>query len=158
MTPDEAVAETPLPPLVPAVFLPGQPLALGTLAGQIGRFSDGRLQSPSGAIWGVMQATGPDSAADLKAKYELLPDAVGSRTGKALLEMAFGRVPAAAFDAAAQAAVAVRLGAAPSYFLFCATFVGSVAFRVPNGAAALEFIVGAGPAASGYGSGVSNGC
>ncbi len=54
MSPEEAVPEGPQAPAVPPAFPPVTPLTLGP--GGFGAFCDGRLQSESGTLWGIMEA------------------------------------------------------------------------------------------------------
>ena len=65
---------------------------------QIGQFCDARLQPDTGALWGVMEALGPDDAAELTTRYTELQNAMATRTRKPLLEIKFGWVPVKVFD------------------------------------------------------------
>ena len=146
MSPEEAVPEGPQAPAVPPTFPPVTSLTLGP--GGFGAFCDGRLQSESGTLWGVMEAPGPDTAAALGACYTALREAVAARTRKKVLQAAFGRVPVTVFDAAGQLAVANRFGPGVLHcYLFLATLSGKLDIRPQAGAAALELTVGAGPGA-----------
>ena len=81
---DSAQAGGPLPPpALPAPTYPPAPVvSMGGGAANVGMFADIRLQVLTGCLWGMMSAPGPDTPAELSARFRDLLQDVAAKTKK----------------------------------------------------------------------------